>query len=77
MSGFAFTIGERRVVGEVDRTAAARARFERAIVDGEAVVVVGLGLVGLEHVGRANVSSEGARRVGGRSGEEPVKAVNA
>ena len=50
---------------------------ERAIVDGEAVIVVGLGPVGLEHVGSANVSSKGAWRVGGRSGEEPVKAVNA
>jgi Ca-activated chloride channel family protein len=34
VSGFAFRIGERRVVGEVDRRAAARERFEEAILEG-------------------------------------------
>lgn len=34
VSGFAFRLGERRVVGEVDRLAAARERFERALLEG-------------------------------------------
>jgi Ca-activated chloride channel family protein len=34
VSGFAFTIGEERVVGEVDKKNKARERFERAIVEG-------------------------------------------
>ena len=34
VSGYAFQIGGRRVVGEVDRLAAARERFEQAIVEG-------------------------------------------
>jgi hypothetical protein len=51
---------------------------ERALVDGKAVVFVGLGTVGREHVGGVNVSTEGA---GGsevfRVREEPVEAVEA
>src|SRR5260370_23271030 len=35
VSGYAFRIGERRVVGEVDRLAAPRERFEQALVDGQ------------------------------------------
>ncbi|MBK9515856.1 MAG: VWA domain-containing protein [Anaeromyxobacter sp.] len=35
VSGFAFTIGGRRVVGEVDRLKAARDRFEQAILEGK------------------------------------------
>src|SRR5690242_12802233 len=31
VSGFAFRIGERRIVGEIDRRASARERFERAV----------------------------------------------
>ncbi len=34
VSGFAFRIGERRIVGEVDRVAAARERFEEALLEG-------------------------------------------
>ncbi len=34
VSGFAFRLGDRRVAGEVDRVAAARERFERALVEG-------------------------------------------
>ncbi len=34
ISGYSFQIGERRVVGEVDRVKAARERFEQALVDG-------------------------------------------
>ena len=34
VSGYAFQIGARRVVGEVDRTEAARERFEQALVEG-------------------------------------------
>ena len=36
VSGFAFRIGDRRVVGEVDRAQAARERFEQALVEGAA-----------------------------------------
>lgn len=35
VSGFAFTLGGRRVVGEVDRLKAARERFEQALVEGK------------------------------------------
>jgi Ca-activated chloride channel family protein len=35
VSGFAFRLGAARVVGEVDRLAAARERFERALVEGK------------------------------------------
>ena len=34
VAGYAFTIGERRIVGEVDSRAAARERFEDALMDG-------------------------------------------
>ena len=34
VSGFAFRIGERRVVGEIDRKKAARERYEQALVEG-------------------------------------------
>jgi len=34
VSGYSFQIGERRVVGEVDRLAAARERFEQALAGG-------------------------------------------
>jgi len=34
VSGYSFRIGERRVVGEVDRLAAARERFEQALAEG-------------------------------------------
>ena len=34
VSGYAFRIGERRIVGEVDRVAAARERFEDALLEG-------------------------------------------
>ncbi len=34
VSGFAFRLGERRIAGEVDRVAAARQRFEQALVEG-------------------------------------------
>lgn len=34
VSGFAFTVGSTRIVGEVDRKAAARERFERALIEG-------------------------------------------
>src|SRR4051812_32571282 len=34
VAGYAFRIGDRRVVGEVDRLRMARERFERAIVEG-------------------------------------------
>ena len=34
VSGFAFTVGSTRIVGEVDKKAAARERFERALIEG-------------------------------------------
>lgn len=34
VAGFAFTLGERRIQGQIDRRAAARERFERALVEG-------------------------------------------
>lgn len=40
ISGFAFTIGERRVVGEVDRRARARERYEEAIADGRSAGIL-------------------------------------
>lgn len=40
VSGFAFTIGDRRVVGEVDRREAARERFEEAIASGRTAALV-------------------------------------
>jgi Ca-activated chloride channel family protein len=40
VSGFSFTIGERHVVGEVDRRAKARERFEEAIASGHSAAIV-------------------------------------
>jgi Ca-activated chloride channel family protein len=40
VSGYAFTIGARRVVGEVDRRAAARERYEEAIASGRTAALV-------------------------------------
>ncbi|MGC4000027.1 MAG: VIT and VWA domain-containing protein [Anaeromyxobacter sp.] len=40
VSGFAFTIGDRRVVGEVDRRAAARERFEEALASGRTAALL-------------------------------------
>ena len=40
VSGFGFRIGERRVVGEVDRRAAARERFEEAILEGRTATLL-------------------------------------
>ena len=40
VSGYAFTVGERRIVGEVDRRQAARERFEEAIASGRTAALV-------------------------------------
>jgi Ca-activated chloride channel family protein len=40
LAGFEFVIGERRVVGEVDRRAAARDRFEDAILTGHTAALI-------------------------------------
>src|SRR5258708_6801425 len=40
VSGYAFSIGERRMVGEVNRRAEARERFEQALVDGQSAALV-------------------------------------
>lgn len=40
VSGFAFTLGGRRVTGEVDKLAAARERFEEALVEGRTAGLV-------------------------------------
>jgi len=40
VSGFAFTLGGRRVVGEVDKLRKARERFERALVEGRTAALV-------------------------------------
>jgi Ca-activated chloride channel family protein len=40
VSGFSFRIGDRRIVGEVDRLAAARERFEEAIVQGRTAALL-------------------------------------
>jgi Ca-activated chloride channel homolog len=40
VSGFAFRIGERQVVGEVDRRVAARERFEEAVVEGRTAALL-------------------------------------
>jgi len=40
VSAFAFQVGERRVVGEVDRRAAARERFEAALLEGRTAALV-------------------------------------
>ncbi|TFG94386.1 MAG: hypothetical protein E4H11_06875, partial [Myxococcales bacterium] len=38
--GFCFTVGERRIVGEIDRRDAARERFEQAIADGRSAAIL-------------------------------------
>ena len=40
VSGFAFRIGDRRIVGEIDRKQAARERFEEAIASGHSAAIV-------------------------------------
>ncbi len=40
VSGFAFRLGERRVVGEVDRVATARERYERALLEGRSAALL-------------------------------------
>jgi len=40
VSGYAFTIGGRRVVGEIDRREGARERFEQALLDGKTAGLV-------------------------------------
>jgi Ca-activated chloride channel homolog len=40
VSGYAFTIGERRIAGEVDKRASARQRFEQAIASGQTAAIV-------------------------------------
>jgi Ca-activated chloride channel family protein len=40
VSGFAFRIGDRRVVGEIDRRASARERFERALLEGRSAALL-------------------------------------
>jgi Ca-activated chloride channel homolog len=40
VSGYAFTIGDKRIVGEVDRRDAARERFEEAIASGRSAALV-------------------------------------
>src|SRR5690349_9705521 len=40
VGGFAFQVGERRVIGEIDRRAAARERFEEAIAEGRSAALV-------------------------------------
>src|SRR5689334_2244012 len=40
VSAFAFTIGGRKVTGEIDRRAAARERFERALSEGRSAALL-------------------------------------
>ncbi|MEZ4360144.1 MAG: VIT domain-containing protein [Kofleriaceae bacterium] len=40
VSGYAFTLGDRRVVGEIDRKASARQRFEQAVLEGRTAGLV-------------------------------------
>jgi Ca-activated chloride channel family protein len=40
VSGFCFTAGERRIVGEIDRRDSARERFEQAIVEGRTAAIL-------------------------------------
>ena len=40
VAGFSFRIGERRIVGEVDRREAARERFEQALIEGRSAALV-------------------------------------
>jgi Ca-activated chloride channel family protein len=40
VGGYAFTIGDRRIVGEIDRRQAARERFEQALIEGRTAGLV-------------------------------------
>ncbi len=40
VSGFAFRLGDRRIVGEVDRLTRARERFEEALVEGRTAALL-------------------------------------
>jgi Ca-activated chloride channel family protein len=40
VSGYSFTVGDRRVVGEIDRRAAARERFEEALLAGKTAALL-------------------------------------
>src|SRR5512144_753918 len=40
VSGFAFRIGDRRTVGEIDRKKAARERYEQALVEGRSAALL-------------------------------------
>src|SRR5262245_30679604 len=40
VSGYAFRIGERRIVGEIDRKKKARERFEEAILEGRSAALL-------------------------------------
>jgi Ca-activated chloride channel homolog len=40
VAGYAFRIGDRRIVGEVDRTEAARERFETALIEGRSAALL-------------------------------------
>lgn len=40
VAGFSFRIGEKRIVGEVDRREAARERFEQALVEGRTAAIL-------------------------------------
>jgi Ca-activated chloride channel family protein len=40
VSAFAFRLGDRRIVGEIDRRAAARERYERALVEGRSAALL-------------------------------------
>jgi Ca-activated chloride channel homolog len=40
VSGFSFTLGDRRIVGEIDRKASARQRFEDAILEGRTAALL-------------------------------------
>jgi Ca-activated chloride channel homolog len=40
VGGYVFTVGDRRIVGEIDRRGAARERFEQALVDGHTAALV-------------------------------------
>jgi Ca-activated chloride channel family protein len=40
VSGFAFTVGDRRIVGEIDRRHAARQRFEEAVASGRTAALL-------------------------------------
>jgi len=40
VSGFTFTVGDRRIVGEIDRKASARERFEDAILEGKTAALL-------------------------------------